>query len=259
MEEVSLKYLEVQITDSCNLNCKGCSHCAGIVKGQQHVPLEVFEKDLVRLKELIPDIEKIRILGGEPFLNPRLTEYVRFARSVYKESDIRITTNGTLILSKDKEFFEELKACRIGLDISVYPPTHKALDRIEELLDSHGIAYKCTQKIEKFAKRINLAGDSDMEEAFDSCNSNMCNFLRKGVLSPCPAPVILEWLADYFGFEADTEPGKLNLHDLSLNGRDVVRFLNSPNPVCRYCTEMEFFDWQQNASPKLEDWVVRKG
>lgn len=259
MKDVYLDYLEIQITDSCNLNCKGCSHCAGLIKQQQHVSLDEFQRDLVRLKELIPTIKKIRILGGEPFLNSRLAEYVQFARSVYTESNIRITTNGTLILSMDKEFFEKLKAYKIGLDISVYPPTQRILDKIKGVLDCYEVSYKCTPMIEKFGKRITLEGNSNIEETFYSCDSKMCNFLREGVLSPCPAPVILKWLADYFGFEVDTETGKINIHDSSLNGRDIIKFLNSPNMVCRYCTKMEFFDWQQNASPKLDDWVIRKG
>lgn len=257
--DVCLNYLEIQITDSCNLNCKGCSHCAGLVKQEQHVSLEVFQKDLLRMNELIPEIKKIRILGGEPFLNLRLVEYAQFARSIYRESDIRIATNGTLILSKDKGFFEKLKLFNIGLDISVYPPTQKSLGKIREVLDHYGIDYKCTQSIEKFAKRISLEGSSNIEDTFYGCNRKTCNFLRKGILSPCPAPVILEQLAEYFGFEVDTEAGKLKLHDNSLKGRDIIKFLNSPNPVCRYCTEMEFFDWEQNVSPILDDWVIREG
>lgn len=256
--DASLEYLEIQITDSCNLNCKGCSHCAGIIKKQHHVPLEFFQSDLKRMKELVPQITKIRILGGEPLLNPKLEDYFIYARSVYPESDIRITTNGTLILTKGETFFQKLHAYKIGLDISVYPPVLKHLEEIKEILRRYKVKYKCTETIQKFAKRISLDGKSEIEQTFYSCNSKWCNFLREGVLSLCPAPIILEWLAKHFDFQVDTNAGKLDLYDPLLVGEHVVKFLNSPNPVCRYCVDLEFFDWEQNAVPKLEDWVIIK-
>lgn len=253
----ALEYLEIQITDSCNLNCKGCSHCAGIIKSQHHVTLESFQSDLNRMKELIPQIRKVRILGGEPFLNPKLEDYFIYARNVYPESDIRIATNGTLILTKGETFFQKLHAYKIGLDISIYPPTLKHIEKIKEILGQYKVEYKCTETIHKFAKRISLDGKSEIEQAFYGCNSRCCNFLREGVLSICPLPIILEWLAKHFGFQVDTNAGKLDLYDPLLDGGYIIKFLNSPNPVCRYCTNLEFFDWEQNAVPKLEDWVIK--
>ncbi len=252
-----LEYLEVQITDNCNLNCKGCSHCAGLMPMDSHVPVAVFSRDMRRLRELIPCIAKLRILGGEPLLNPELTEYLRIARECYPDSDIRVVTNGLLCLRTGEELYEALRRWDVSLDISMYPPTERIRDRLESLFERQGIRWEFTAEIRQFAKRVNLNADSEPETTFWNCNSRACNFLRAGTLSLCPVPVILEWLAEKYGFAVDTASGKLDLHDPALTGEFIVDFVNQPNAVCRYCTDMEFFDWVGNAPQKLEDWIVK--
>lgn len=161
-----LEYLELHITDSCNLNCKGCSHCAGLVAQGQHIPLESYKNDLKRLKEFIPEIRKLRLLGGEPFLNPEISEYVTWARKVYPDSDIRVVTNGLLCLKADKKIYQALRENQVMLDISCYPPTEKIKEKLEALFVQEGVAFRFSAPIEKFAKRVNLQGDSDAEAAF---------------------------------------------------------------------------------------------
>lgn len=254
-----LEYLEAQITDNCNLKCKGCSHCAGIMPDGSHIPVSRFRRDMHRLHELVPEIVKLRILGGEPMLNPELAEYLRVARGCYPASDIRVVSNGLLCLRADPGLYDMMKDLDISFDISLYPPTEKIREPLEALFERHGVRCEFTPPIRRFARRVNLDADSEPEWIFWNCNSRACNFLRDGTLSLCPVPVILEWLAGKYGFEVDTASGKLDLYDPDLTGEYIVDFVNRPNPVCRYCTDMELFDWVGNAPQALEDWIVKGG
>src|SRR5574344_1878229 len=124
-----LDYIEININDHCNMNCKGCSHFAPLAP-TSFKDFNVFFKDIKRLKELIPHIFKIRIMGGEPFLNPELKKYVRAIKEVYPYTDLRIVTNGLLLKNIDDEILDFIKNNDVMLDISVYPPLHKTIDEI---------------------------------------------------------------------------------------------------------------------------------
>jgi len=53
---------------------------------------------------------------------------------------------------------------------------------------------------------------------------------------------------------------RINLHDTGLNGWEIVKFLESPTPMCRYCCfeKLRKVEWKQcsRADAKLEDFVV---
>ena len=253
----TLGYLEVHVTDSCNLNCKGCSHLANLMSPQQHIPFDEFQQDLIRMHELVPKIAKLRLLGGEPFLNSDLSDYAITARNIYIDSDIRIVTNGLLCLSASDRLYSTLRENKIGIDVSLYPPTVRIKEKLETLFEKHGLSYHFTSPITKFAKRIDFAGQSDMQDMFWNCDSKWCNFLRKGILCSCPVPVMLDFLAEKYEIPyIDTSIGKINIHDKDINADMLFEFLNAPNPLCKYCAELRFFEWKSNVKPKLEDWVI---
>ena len=93
-----LDYIEININDHCNLNCKGCSHFAPLAPAS-FKNFNTFLKDIKRLKQLIPHIFKIRIMGGEPFLNPELKRYVETLKEVCQTVHPRI---GVIPIHKDE-------------------------------------------------------------------------------------------------------------------------------------------------------------
>ncbi len=64
------------MADHCNLNCKGCVHFSPLVRESVFPKLSDVERDFIRLREIIEYIDTIRILGGEPRLNPELSRYL---------------------------------------------------------------------------------------------------------------------------------------------------------------------------------------
>ena len=91
-----LNYVECHISYHCNLKCKGCSHFSNIAE-PEFPNFEQFQNDMQRLGELFRNIEKIRLLGGEPLLNPELPKYIECCRKIFPLCDMRVVTNGLLI------------------------------------------------------------------------------------------------------------------------------------------------------------------
>jgi len=71
-----LQRLVVHLTDHCNLNCKGCTHFSNIAK-PAFADVEQFECEFKQLATIFSEITEIYLLGGEPLLHPRLTEFLR--------------------------------------------------------------------------------------------------------------------------------------------------------------------------------------
>ena len=85
-----LEYLEVHAAHHCNLNCKGCGHYSNII-APELPSLSEFERDTFRLSKRINHIQKIRLLGGEPLLNPELPQMVQIMNDAFPNSDISCT------------------------------------------------------------------------------------------------------------------------------------------------------------------------
>lgn len=63
-----LDYLEMHLMNSCNLKCKGCSHFSNIATDEDIEDISSFEKNIERMSKVQPVIYKIRLLGGDAFL-----------------------------------------------------------------------------------------------------------------------------------------------------------------------------------------------
>jgi radical SAM protein with 4Fe4S-binding SPASM domain len=85
----SLRYLQLHITEKCNLDCR---HCYLGRKGSKSLSLALAKKAV----EEFSDVGlKLLITGGEPLLYPHFWELLRYARGF--RIRIEVLSNGTLI------------------------------------------------------------------------------------------------------------------------------------------------------------------
>lgn len=93
MKKIKLKSVEFYITNVCNLTCEGCNRFNNLkFKGWQD--WNDYADIYAQWGKHI-DLEKIVILGGEPLLNPTLTNWIAGLRSIWPKTPIQILTNGT--------------------------------------------------------------------------------------------------------------------------------------------------------------------
>ena len=247
----SLEYLELHLTDHCNLNCRGCSHFSPIAE-KWFAPLADYQRDIERLAELFFNIRKIRLLGGEPLLHPDVNAFITSTRKAFPLSSIVLVTNGILLTSMDESFWACCRKHHVSIDMTVYPPLAGKIKAIETLVRQNGIRF-ISHRADEFTIQRNLKGDSRPDKAMHVCREKFyCPFLREGKLYICALPALSHHYNNRFGKDIPSD-GYADIHSPQITGEEILNRLNTPASVCRYCTTTgtEIYKWDVS---RKEEW-----
>ncbi len=174
-----LSGIEIDLTNQCNLNCKGCSHFAPLAYNNiMKYDISVFEQDLYELETKFR-IREIRLLGGEPFLLDNLIEYVRICHNIFPATHILIVTNGIL---EDKinyllQYCKDNDINNIEISVSMYPDHVKYKNK-----SIHSRNVVLFRKLNLTTEPIN----NMIKEVKRNCLSSHCISLFHGRLYLCP-------------------------------------------------------------------------
>jgi hypothetical protein len=248
-----LPYLEVQVVDHCNLNCKGCSHFSSIAKWDFY-SVDSFEKDMQRMSSLFKNIHQIRLLGGEPTLHPEIALLLQKARNYFPLSDIRLVTNGMLLPKMDSHFWTVCKDMNIVIDITVYPPLSRNVSRYRELAKKNGVCIDDGDVVSYFTARINVKGDSDERNSFINCRKMFfCPFLKNGFIYVCGISYGIRFFNQAFQQHIPEHQG-VNIYES--NAREIIHYLFKPIESCKWCSEYSpKFEWS-NGKKEMEEWLA---
>ena len=100
-------YVYIELTDSCNMNCKFCSVKN---KNKNYIDIKLLKKILLDLKEL--NILDVYYTGGEPLLHPDFEEIINFGYSLGIRQTI--LTNG-LLINKYKYLMDKIMCVCVSL------------------------------------------------------------------------------------------------------------------------------------------------
>jgi len=246
-----LPYVEFQLTDHCNLNCKGCTHFCPI-SDINYLSMDSFVKDMQRLSDIFTNILQIRIMGGEPLLHPLVSTFAEKTRQIFPSSAISIVTNGILLPSMNHTFYETLQKNIITLDISVYPITKETMSSYIQLALQYEIPIKfvCAGY---FCKFVNTSGNSDKNLIFKQCGMHNCTFLRDGKIYHCCLPALSNIINKKFWLSI---PGNdyIDIHT-DISAVHILDFLDRPSATCAFCKEATWFPWELSKSQK-DEWIV---
>lgn len=253
-----LKYLEIAITEVCNLNCKACSHFSPLANAGDRVTPEKFRADIRRMKELFPVIFTIRLLGGEPLMHDDWAEMAHYVRRLYPKSHVTIVTNGLLIPQISVEKLDLIAQDNIEFDISLYKPTAAFRDTIEGVCAAHGIKRRYTDPIETFRVRFDPAGNHDVAISYRDCViGKACTYLYNGMLSGCPAPNTIHLYNRSFGTSISGKEDLIDIHNTTMSAQEILKKLRTELTVCRYCARVEERPWSiAGGTPSKEDWII---
>ncbi len=250
-----IDHLETNVSDICNLNCKGCSHFAQIFKDNNHISLENFRNDLYQISNNI-EIEDFYLLGGEALLQPNIEGFMKSSREFLPKSNITIVSNGLLIPSMKESFFSSCVEYDIDISISGYPPTIKMKEKIINCLENNGVKYNFRVEVLDFGKNLQLNGSADVGNAFKKCRQATCHFLRDGRIYKCPFSALVPYLFKYYGLNYDITEG-YDIYDKNLNWQYLAKLLmNNPIDACKYCGDEERFKWEIKQKSELSDWTI---
>ena len=119
--EILPKVLEFEISNSCNLECTMCSgyFSSAIRKNREKLPAfkNHYDLDFVeQISHFLPTLIDAKFLGGEPFLIDLYYKIWDKIIMINPKIRVHITTNGTVLNKKVKNYLEQLNA---GIVISL--------------------------------------------------------------------------------------------------------------------------------------------
>ncbi len=139
----------IEVCNNCNLKCKHCYNNSSCLSNS-FMTFDDFKKVCFELRQL--DIQKIQVIGGEPFCHPQIMQMLEYASSVF--SFIEIFTNGTLITEDTCSFIKE-KGIKIAVSVYSYIP--KEHDKITMVSGSFNQTYKFINKLKSKGIKYRVA------------------------------------------------------------------------------------------------------
>lgn len=251
-------HIEFNVTDFCNLNCKGCSHYSPVAE-EEYEGLDSLERSmhLISGAKDAEKIESVYLIGGETLLYPSLKEAIMLARKYFPWARLSIFTNGLLIPKMDEEFWKTCRRENCTIAVTRYPIKFD-YDRAEAICRENGV------KVEVFGDRsednsffklpLDPAKGQNKWLSHFRCYSFGCVTVDKGKIFPCSQSACVGHLNKRFGTDFRWKKGDyIRVEDLQETG-EILRLRNRPVPFCKYCRHWE--PTKHGPSRRqLEEWV----
>jgi organic radical activating enzyme len=229
-----LLYLELHLTDHCNLNCKGCFHYCPLAS-PHYTDLAKYETDMQRLRQLFRNISRIRLMGGEPLLHPDSASFITIARTNFPRTDLRLVTNGILLPQAPASFWETCRTTNTTIEVSVYPALKKFVTGLSSICAKEGVNLYLDE-MNTFFAHMNFKGDSDKKRAFHLCRSRFFTpFLQNGRLYVCAMPALIHYFNTRFSTQILADQG-IDIHSPNMTGQKILKYLNKPIETCKWCS-----------------------
>ncbi len=219
--------LEINVTNQCNLSCKGCSHLSPICTHHEF-DTQLLKASLQKLGQCF-HCDTARLLGGEPFVSEKLSEIIKIVRESGISDTITVVSNGLLINEKHSEVLNMIDV----LEISDHH-TGLQVDKLERL--TKGRCKLVVLDFEAFREPYSEQGteNSDLiKKIYKTCliaHIWKCYNLENGYFYKCPQAHTLK-----------------SIKNLAVDGVDILatedlktaleQYIASDCPLsaCKYC------------------------
>lgn len=261
------------IIEKCNLNCAGCLVFSPLVKqgGGYTMNINQFERDIRRISELFEEeeLQVITISGGEPLLHPDIDKFPVIIRKYFSNVNVRIVTNGILLLQQNDSFWENMRDNRVVLEQTMYP-IELDFERISQVAKEKGVRHiymNDTDINEKTMQIFPMSLDSISENAvieqnerlnfFNCWEANQCIRIQDGRIYTCSRIPHAALLNDFFDLDYKvTQDDSMDIHDAK-SKQEIYEFLATAVPFCRYCKSSSIVEgnkWKQSKR-ELSEWA----
>jgi hypothetical protein len=178
-----LKTLDLVITERCSLRCKDCSNLMQYYDNPKHIPINILYNSIDRLCELVDGIGEVRIIGGEPLVNPVNHFITRYVASKSNIKKVTIYTNGTIKLSKDQlDLYQHEK---IFFFITNYGKLSKNIGLLTQQLDTVNIPYYVHQ-VGAWTNCSDITNHTNGNNLYKQCCMTASYTLLYSALYKCP-------------------------------------------------------------------------
>ena len=236
-------WINVYVTNKCNLSCKSCSAFAPICKPDFY-ELEEFKKDIDRVACLgFAEINEFKFTGAEAMLHPNILEMLEYTRFRFKDKNIQVYSNGIFIKNYSNDKLKKLSELGVVLVITEYPLPNLNLREAYRKLDQAGVLYNVIYSDEQkfFSKRpLRFERDVPKERYIECPRYKMCNslFLFRGKFYKCIYAISSGYVNETFGKALEIREGDyVDIYNTDVE--KVFEFATSRLSFCDYCSPIE--------------------
>lgn len=229
--------IDWMITERCSLKCEECLNLMQYYESPQNYSLEEIKKVSEVFFKHVDSVLEVRLLGGEPLMNPEFYEICQYFAQQSQVQAIIVFTNATIPL-KEKEL-KKLNKQKIFFYISDYGLNNQIVDQTVKILTYLELQYY----IEDY-RRDTWIKHSEFEEVkikngnekklFEMCRGRDCPVILKDKFFIC------EYLANAINIQAI--PDNVNNYveikeneNLEKEIKDKLQCV-SPLPGCFFCS-----------------------
>lgn len=192
-----IRSIDLVITEKCSLKCKDCANLMQYFCKPINCDISKVVESSKLLADVCDEINEIRIIGGEPFMNRQWFTIIEELKKINSINYIVIYTNGTIVPKTEKVLC--LKEDNIFVNITDYGDISKHSDKLVETLDKNGINYyyytaRAWTACASIKKR-NRTADQEKDIFAKCCAKNLITFIE-GKIFRCPFAANLDRLIE---------------------------------------------------------------
>lgn len=253
--------LEIHLSEHCNLNCASCSHYSPLAQ-PAFCDLEALKQQLAKLTKVYKSFRTIRLMGGEPLLNPEAPEVCRIVRHYFPDATIDLVTNGILFVDGAKKipetFWEVCRSCSIRIAVTLYPLQRVHHAEIEALCRQQEVRFwiygsRCSSN--SFQRYQLDPNGNGSRSAYNYCYDAKCWQLVGNRIYACPQSAYVGYLNRAFGSNFAPRKGDY-IETKRINRWRLWLFKLRTKPFCSYCVfPRPQFDWKQSER-RADEWIL---
>jgi organic radical activating enzyme len=174
------------LTEKCSLKCRDCSNLMQYYEHPMNFNADKLVADLEKLLSFVDEIMDVRVLGGEPFMHPKIAEIMQKELDNPKIRNFSIYTNATIL--PDEKMVPILKNRKVKCEISDYGALAKNFHEFVGLMQREHIRHHIVQACEWYKMaRLQNRGLSieELKETFAECYCNDTVTLLDGKVYRC--------------------------------------------------------------------------
>lgn len=235
----------VVVTTLCTLNCKYCLNYQPYIKNKQHSDYNMMISDIDKFFNVIDYTEFFSFTGGEPLLNKKTPELIKYVYKKYrnKYGKLGTATNGTIVLDEQTlNVFKETNAELLVDDYRKNVPSLKSTyEEIIKQCKDKGLNYIKGNSASFFktfppAEDYSKLSDEELIEKFDRCQELYSGFaLKDGKFYACcyssfieTAGVIESADSDYLDLNQEIDKKVIMEFILGYTDKGFAK-------LCKYC------------------------
>jgi len=251
-----VKYLQFYIGNVCNLACPNCASYNNFAFKNQFS----WHNNKLAAEQwsTILDPYEIGIIGGEPFTNPDLDNWVKGLLELFQPIDFRITTNGTYLR---RDIDKVLEYTKLGVNIEISSHSDKHYLEHNNFISQHYpypvqeddcVTYTNGDKgfieIRNATEFFNISlknidngvfymHDSNPITAHSSCPVSDCHYIVEGNLYQCVVTATGPLFAEQFNVDTKSKDLLSRVKSISpFDSQDKIdNFLNNIETPCEQC------------------------